>query len=126
MGKLTTAETRPKSGVMRLAERLVRLPRLTRIIIVVLFAALTTLLITPIVDGIYLRNYFDYNTRILPSLVSAAIGIGMFAVGWVIFVGFAGEELQARKAVLWYFLIGGLVLMLVLLLLITGALDVAQ
>jgi hypothetical protein len=92
MGKLTTAETTTKSAATRLTERLVSLPRLARIAIVVLVALLTTLLITPIVDGVYMSSFFDFNTRMAPALVSSAIGIGMFAVGWVIFVGYAGVE----------------------------------
>jgi hypothetical protein len=110
----------------RVAERLARLPRIARIGFAALVAVATVLLITPVVDGIYMTNFFDYNTRILPALVSTGIGIAVYFVGWVVFVGYAGEGARPRRVVFWYFLTGCVVVALVLLLLLNGALDLAQ
>lgn len=114
------------SAIERLVTRLGRLPRLARIGFAVLFAVATTLLLTPLIDGIYVQNFFDFNTRMVPSIVSTAIGIIVYFVGWVVLVGYAGETMRARRAVFWYFFYGTLVIVAILLLLITGALDIAR
>jgi hypothetical protein len=124
LSELPTAEALPpKSAPERLTVRLVQLPRLARIGFAALFAVSTTLLLTPLVDGIYMRNFFDFNTRILPAIVSTVVGIVVYFVGWMVFVGYAGETMQARRVVFFYFVFGCLMLAAVLLLLITGALD---
>ena len=115
-----------KSPIERLIIRLVSLPRLARIAFAVLFAVATTLLLTPLIDGIYVQRFFDFNTRSLPAIVSTVIGIGVYFVGWVVYVGYAGETMRARRAVFWYFFYGLVVMILIVLLLITGALDLTR
>lgn len=115
-----------KSPIERLIIRLVHLPRIARIAIAVLFAVATTLLLTPLIDGIYVQRFFDFNTRMLPAVISTVIGIVIYFVGWVIYVGYAGEETRARRAVFWYFFYGTVVILAIVLLLITGALDLTR
>lgn len=116
----------PASVRQRFAERILQLPRLARIALAALFAAVTTLLLTPIIDNIYLTYFFDFNTRVLPSLVSTAAGIVTYLVGWVLLVGYAGEGVRPRRATFWYFVAGCAELAFVVLLLMTGTLDMAR
>lgn len=88
--------------------RLLALPRFTRILLAGFIALAATLLIFPVVDDLYIRFLFTWETRILPSLVSATIGLLVYMLGWQLIVGGAGETLPARAAVLWY-VVGGLV-----------------
>lgn len=115
-----------KSPIERLVIRLTNLPRLARIAFAALFAVATTLLLTPLIDGIYVQRFFDFNTRMLPALVSTVIGIAVYFIGWVVYVGYVGESVQARRAVFWYFFYGTLVMIAIVLLIITGALDLTR
>lgn len=115
-----------KSPIERLVIRLIRLPRIARIAFAVLFAVATTLLLTPLIDGIYVQRFFDFNTRMLPAIVATVIGIAVYFVGWVVYVGYVGESVRARRAVFWYFFYGTLVMIAIVLLLITGALDLTR
>lgn len=127
MTDTTTSEALPPASVtQRFAERVAHLPRLARILLAALFAVATTLLLTPIVDNIYMTYFFDFNTRVLPSLVSTGIGVLIYIAGWVLMIGYAGEAVRPRKATFWYFVLGCVVLAVVVLLLITGALDMAR
>lgn len=123
MGDSSTLENAATSLPQRLALRLVRLPRLARISITALFAVVAALLITPLIDSIYTTRFFDYNTLMLPSLVSTGVGIVMYVIGWIVLVGYSGEELKPRKRVLLYVVVGCLMVLTALVLVITGALD---
>lgn len=127
MRKSTTIDAesvaRPGGGFMT---RLVQMPRIARIGIAILFAVTVTLLVTPIVDAIYTTRFFDFNTRMLPALVSALIGVAAYGIGWVLFIGFAGELPQPRRLLVVYFLTGCVLVLVALVLIVTGALDIAQ
>ncbi len=122
----TTEALPPDSAILRFGERLTRLPRLARIALAALFAVATTLLLTPIIDNIYLTYFFDFNTRIVPALVSTAAGVVVYLVGWVLMVGFAGTAPPPRRALFWFFVLGCLGLSVAAMLLLTGALDMAR
>lgn len=127
MRKSTTIDAesvaRPGGGFMT---RLVQMPRIARIGIAILFAVTVTLLVTPIVDAIYTTRFFDFNTRMLPALVSALIGVAAYGIGWFLFIGFAGELPQPRRLLVVYFLTGCVLVLVALVLIVTGALDIAQ
>ncbi|MBW4436033.1 MAG: hypothetical protein KME04_02790 [Pleurocapsa minor GSE-CHR-MK-17-07R] len=109
----------------RLTERVLNLPRLARIVLVCLFAMAVTVLLIPLVDGIYLRSFYSPETAVLPSLIEAAFGLGMFVLGWVLLVGFAGQRPPARLPVALYFLAGCALVLVVILQLISGVLSVS-
>jgi len=105
----------------QLSRGLNHMPRIVRILIAGFFALVVTAAIFPIVDRVYL-DYF-YNPDAPPTLaavISAIIGGLMYAVGWRLIVGTIGEEIPARKAVLWYFVIGLFALVIVVLLIVQG------
>ena len=95
-------------------------PRLLRILIAGLFSAFVTMTLFPVVDAIYIDFFFTMDTRSVPLLVSVAIGLVTYFVGWQLIVGTAGERLEARMAILWYFGIGLLAIFLAMLLIING------
>ncbi len=88
-----------------------------------MFALAVTLAITPIVDGVYLANFYSVDTRIVPSLISTALGIGFYVVGWRLIIGYAGETPAPRRAVLWYFCIGAAACAVVAVLVVIGAIS---
>jgi hypothetical protein len=104
----------------RLVARILALPRLARVLLVGLFALAVTLSLSPLVDYIYIEYFFNMDTRILPALVSAAVGLGIYVLGWWLMVGTQGEKPIARTALLWYCGIGLLAVLVVVFLLLRG------
>src|SRR5664279_1229962 len=111
----------PRSA--RLVQWIVLLPRLTRIVLAAVFALALTLAITPIVDDFYLANFYDFSTRVAPSLVSTGIGLVFYFVGWRLIIGYAGETPSTRTAILWYFILGVLACVVVIVLVVLGAVS---
>ncbi len=107
----------------RLVMWIVNLPRLVRIVLSALFALAITLLVTPVVDGIYLNNFFSTDTRVVPSLISTALGLVYYVVGWRLVIGYVGEKPAARPAVLFYCGIGLAACIIVLALVLIGAVS---
>ena len=95
-------------------------PRMLRILIAGVFSAFVTLALFPVVDAMYLDFFFTMETRALPSLVSSAIGLVTYFVGWQLIVGTIGTRPAARMAILWYFGIGVFAIVLAILLVING------
>ncbi|MBI1280056.1 MAG: hypothetical protein GC179_18150 [Anaerolineaceae bacterium] len=95
-------------------------PRLTRIIIICVFALAVTALVFPLIDYVYMENFFNEQTIILPSFVSSGLGIITFGVGWWLLVGVRGEKRPERTAVFFYLVFGMLVLVVVFTLIING------
>lgn len=106
---------------LTLVQQLVDLPRSWRIVMVAMFSMAVVAALFPLVDGTYLRFFYTRSTVILPALVTAFSGLVMWGVGWWVLVGWAGEQPKARPAVLWYFIVGTVFVLLVLFLLIQGA-----
>lgn len=101
-------------------QRFIALPRIVRVIISAFFAVATTLAISPLIDYIYLQYMFTFETRILPSLVTVTLGCLMYVIGWRIYVGTVNTIPQARIHVLWYFVIGIVATIIVIVLMIQG------
>lgn len=110
----------------RVAQRVIRLPRFSRFLIAIFFAVSVTLLLTPIVDIVYTTHFFSWDTRILPALVSTGAGVLMYAIGWWLVVGFAGEQPRPRPAIAIYLAVGCFAVLGNLFLIIDGALNVAR
>ncbi|MCU0496919.1 MAG: hypothetical protein MUF87_06160 [Anaerolineae bacterium] len=85
-----------------MVRRLLRLPRLLRIILIFVPTFAVTLVIAPVIDALYLRYFFTPETRILPSLVIAGVALVMYMIGWVLIVGTSGEQPEERQAAVWY------------------------
>ena len=105
-------ETRLRQLLDSLIAYIIRLPRAARIGLALLFAVALTLLVTPIIDAIYVSRFFDSGTAMLPSIISTAFGLVFYFVGWRLMVGFAGETPAPRRALLWYVGAGTLVSLL--------------
>jgi len=104
-------------------QRLVALPRWARIGLALVFAIALTLLVTPIIDFIYLSRFYNASTLVLPSLISTAAGVAFYFIGWRLMVGFAGEAPKPSAALLWYFVAGMVILLITLALVVSGALS---
>lgn len=107
----------------RTIARLVHLPRVTRIALAAVFALALTLAITPIVDRVYMDNFYDPTTRGVPAMISTALGLVFYVVGWRVIIGYVGETPPARRSVFWYAAIGVASCILVILLVIIGAIS---
>ena len=116
--KAAPVEALPLS--QQIINRLVRLPRVARALIVMFFALMVTLALSPLVDAIYLTYFYQYETRVVPSLVSAAFGLTVYVIGWWLMVGTLGERPIARIALLWYCGIGVLAMLVVVFLILRG------
>jgi hypothetical protein len=85
-----------------MASWMLSLPRLIRIILIALPAMATTVIFVPVVDAIYLRYFYSDSTRMLPSIIEAAIALTVYLIGWILVVGTSGEKPEDRRAVRWY------------------------
>jgi len=112
--------------VYRFVNWILQLPRLTRIILAALFALAVTLVITPLVDGIYLANFYDVDTREAPALFSTALGVVFYLVGWRLIIGFAGDVPRPNRLVVGYLGVGAVACVLVIVLFIFGAISGTQ
>jgi hypothetical protein len=100
--------------------KLLKLPRLVRIVIVGIFALSTTLALSPLVDYIYLSYMYTEESRLFPSLVSAGAGLLVYLFGWWLFVGSVDEVPPARRALLLYVMVGVLIVCLLIVLALAG------
>lgn len=105
----------------RLLERLLSLPRLARIGLAGVFALALTLLLIPVIDGIYLQYFYSPDTRDVAAYVGASIGVVMYLLGWRLIVGSAGESPSVSRAVVWYVSFGAAVSLIALALFVYGA-----
>lgn len=94
--------------------------RLVRIILVTVFSLVATAAVFPLVDSVYLANFFSDETRILPSFIAVGIGIIMYVVGWWFLVGTRGEQPPERIIVIIYFVLGVVLTIFVIALIMNG------
>lgn len=98
---------------IQFVRQILALPRITRILIAAILALATTLAVSPVIDELYIRWFYTEESAIVPSLITAAFGFAMYFVGWQLIVGTPGEENAAKSAIVWYFLVGFLALIVV-------------
>jgi hypothetical protein len=98
-----------------MVEQVLRMPRITRILISGVFALATTLALSPIVDEIYLSFFLDDTTVWVPALISVSCGLVMYVAGWRLIVGTVGEINQTDRATMIYFGVGFLAIVVVVL-----------
>jgi hypothetical protein len=114
-------DTAPAEGwSLRLVRQVLDLPRLARLALAGVVALVVTLAVSPLVDNIYLRYFFTFETRGLPAMVTVVFGIIAYVLGWWLIIGMAGEQPRARKAVIWYLAAAAALLVWVLALTIYG------
>lgn len=104
-------KTKDKRKSVRGIDRLLGLPRLTRILLITLPTIAAALLATPIVDGIYLRYFYSATTVGVPAIIIMVIALAVFIMGWVLYVGDAGVEVPERRALYWYILLAGILML---------------
>jgi hypothetical protein len=116
------ARSRPSSTAgFGWLERVVRLPRLARMGLAIGFALCLTLLLTPLIDGVYMSNFDVREAPMLPALLSASAGVIAYLIGWRLLVGFADEAPQANGALAVYLVAGCAALLLTIVLVLLGA-----
>lgn len=104
-----------------LQSRLIRLPRVARMLLAGGLALAVTAALFPLVDAVYILYLFNPETRIVPSYISTGIGAFMYLAGWYLIVGPRGEQrLVARPALAIYMIIGVLALCLDIILIVQG------
>lgn len=101
-------------------------PRITRIVTAAGAAVLLTLLVVPLIDRVYLDNFFTQSTVIVPALLASAIGLVWYGVGWWLLVGMRGSMPVARPVTAGYLVVSAIIVLCVLLLMVGGAADLAQ
>lgn len=104
----------------RIIGALLGLPRLARILIVAGFGLATTAALFPLIDRIYLTNFFSEQTTVVPSLVSAGAGIIMYVAGWILLVGTRSSQPPRRPAILLYTVFGIIIVLYVIVLVVNG------
>ncbi len=111
---------------LSLGDKLVNQPRLRRILLTALIALMITLVVSPLVDIVYLRFLFTPESVIVPSLVTATVGLMVYFVGWQLLVGASGSVLSVTIKT-WLYLLAGLVAtVIVIILLIQGLIILNQ
>jgi hypothetical protein len=90
--------------------------RIGRILVCAVIALAATLTIRPLIDLIYLDYFYDPGTVIVPAWIATAVGIAVYAIGWRLVVGMAGEVPQPGRAAAYYLVVGvGLVVYIAVL-----------
>lgn len=106
--------------VTYMVRRILNWPRFIRILLIGVFAVAVTAAIFPLVDYIYITNFFNESSRILPSFIATALGIIMYVAGWWLIVGIRGERCPERSAVFVYMIVGLMIVLFVLTLVLNG------
>lgn len=104
----------------RIIDIVLGLPRLGRILIAAVFGLAATAALFPFVDRLYITNFFSEQTIVVPSLISAGLGIIIYVAGWVLIVGTRGLQLPKRLAILLYIVFGIIIVLYVLVLMLNG------
>jgi hypothetical protein len=117
---ITEARRSPAMSAHQLVSWILGLSRWKRIALVALLTLAVSLFGVLLVNDIYLRYFFDWETYVLPSLFAVGIGILFYVLGWWLLVGTVGTTLPARQGVLWYVGIGLVALIMIVLILFSG------
>ena len=119
-------QTRPKTAEemmtfsQRVVQQIIELPRVVRILIVGLFAVAATFAVNPVIDTLYIQFLYNTDTVILPSIGAVFVGTVVYILGWLLMIGTIGETPPMRRVIVWYCLVGVLVVVLVIGALIMG------
>ncbi len=100
-----------------------QLSRIGRILVCAVIALAATLTIRPLIDLIYLNNFYDPATVIVPAWIATAVGIAVYALGWRLVVGIAGETPQPSRFAAYYLVLGAGLIVYVLALTVYGLLT---
>jgi hypothetical protein len=99
----------------RIMVDLLEMPRVARWFVVAFFSLVVTFAVRPFIDTLYVRNFFDEGTVIAPALVAMGFGLLMYIMGYWLIVGWQGQQLSPRRAVLVYIGIGMLAFLIVII-----------
>ncbi len=109
-----------------LSVQILGLSRYLRIALILIFALVTTMLVSPLIDRIYLENFYDPSTTVLPAMLTVGCGVIVYIVGWMLLIGFGDTLPIPGNWVILYSLYGIVVCMVVLTLLVNGAVIGSQ
>lgn len=104
-------------------QRAFRLPRIGRVLVCAVIALAATLTIRPLIDLIYLDNFYDPSTVIVPAWIATAVGIAVYVIGWRLVVGMAGETPTPSRAGAYYLMFGAGLIVYVAALTVHGLLT---
>ncbi len=96
------------------------LARWQRLVLTACFAIGATLLVTPVIDNLYVAYFFHMDTRMIPTFISTGLGVLVYGLGHWLLIGHVGEAPPPRRAALWYLLAGCFVLAFALVLVVIG------
>lgn len=99
----------------RITVDLLEMPRPARLFVSAFFALAVTLALSPFIDAVYLDYFFDERTVIVPALVAGAFGLVMYIAGYLLIIGWQGEDMKPRRAVMWYVRVGLLAIFVTIL-----------
>ncbi|MDK3161473.1 hypothetical protein QPK87_33710 [Kamptonema cortianum] len=115
------AEGAPQGNLFeRILRYVVFLPRAGRIGLVIMTTLVAVALVFPAVDYVYLTQLFDFETRNLPALVTAAIGIVVYVIGWYALLRDEPEVNVRSRVTLGYILCAAVALIALIALLLYG------
>ncbi|MBC7871289.1 MAG: hypothetical protein H7Y09_10660 [Chitinophagaceae bacterium] len=103
------------SPVLSLAERVLALPRLMRILIAAVFALAVTLDILVVFYVIDKSLINSGPIEYVPVTIATVFGLVMYVAGWQIIVGTIGMPRTAGRVVLWYLVAGTLAVLVALM-----------
>lgn len=99
-----------------LGTRLLRLPRLTRILLAAVFAFAAALMI----DRLFAASFYDANTAGSTFSISVIFGLISYVIGWWLLLGFGPQETKPRRLLPYYVVISTIFLIIGLVLLVAG------
>jgi hypothetical protein len=95
----------PQLAPVHFVDRLLLLPRSSRILVAVIPALTLAFILSPLVDEIYLRFFYSPQTAELPSWITAATAVLMYFAGWYYLVDHPGDDPTSRRETRWYVLV---------------------
>ncbi|MFN8527032.1 MAG: hypothetical protein U0670_00265 [Anaerolineae bacterium] len=99
-----------------LGTRLLRLPRITRILLAAVFAFAAALMI----DRLFAASYYDVDTAGSTFSISVIFGLISYVIGWWLLLGFGPEEAKPHRLLPYYVVISTIFLIIGLALLVVG------
>jgi hypothetical protein len=119
----TPSKPRPSTWYEGIARPVLLLNRLARIAVVTLGTLILAMVVMPLVDLIYLTYFYDPATTAVPAWIIAITAVIWYGAGWILIVGSSGRPPAPRPATAVYLLAAGAMLIVMLILVVSGAVD---
>lgn len=114
---------RPSTWYEGIARPVLQLNRIARIAVVTLSTLILAMVVMPLIDLVYLTHFYDRATTYVPAWVIAIVAVIWYGVGWIVIVGSSGRSPTPRPITAVYLLAAGAMLIVMLILVVSGAVD---